>query len=323
MALTERVAQDYQNWTQSGDQAWTIVSDTSARSEASDADAVYRNVIEKSFDLDGGTREATLFVRGRIFTQEVYDVAGTAHATIKILDPDGVWHELYDESGGNGTAQTLLDSIDISDILSKEGTYKLQFIAEVGAYKVGAAWNLSYVMYTTMTLMAALHIDFELDLSEDVSVTEIFVQGLSLLEDVSVQEFFTIAKTTPLAATDEKLLAAKTDSKVYEFEQGTPAGIFDTKDEDFNLPGQEKTLAEIHLSSSAEAPHTVEVQVSTDASLTWTTVGIRVLSIGAVAIIFAWLTDEAFTIRFKGAGLHLDSFTLYAIPRGQEAPVTD
>jgi len=322
MEPTERVTNDYANWTQSGDKAWELSGgDGNARITSTD-DTRYVCVIEKSFELSGRARLATLTVQGRRYkVLGEFPNHGYAGTMVSLKDPDGTWHLLYNQWGvGDGSLITFL-SLDISSFLSKAGTYYLRFVASVGASRDNGTWTDAYVQFGDVSLMALTL--WELTFEYLAPATESFVSGMTLLEPAPATEYFTIARTVPYAATDKKLLCAKTDSKVYEFEEGTPEGIFDTRDEDFGLPGQEKTLSEIHLSSSAEAPHTVSVYVSTDAGLTWTPYGERVISKGVIGLIFPWVTKEAFTVRFKGDGLHLDSFTLYAIPRGQEAPVSD
>jgi len=319
---------DYTNWTQSGDLASELRWDTTVRPRywavrytSSGHATTYTGYIQKSFTIDrtAGAGKALLTLKGSTKASP----GGTAQLVVELQDADGVWHELLDTSGGTGVLETYLDEEDIKAYFTKSGEYTLRYKAVVLGVLGDDDTEDSYVHVEDVHLQTDEAVLWELTLDEDVSVTETFIQGLSFLEDVSVKEFFTIAKTTPYAATDEKLLCGKTDSKVYEFADGTPEGTFDTRDEDFGLPGQEKTLAEIHLSSSAEAPHTVEVFISVDSGLTWVSAGLRTVSIGTVAVIFVWKTAEAFAVRFKGDGLHLDTFTLYAIPRGQEAPVTD
>ena len=276
--------------------------------------ATYVGTLEKSFTIDRAAGKAIISLTGLTNTRS----GGKAKLVVELIGPSGTT-ELLNVSGGTGVSERFLEEEDIKDYMQAAGAYLLRFTATVKKHDVAA----SSVGISYLHLQVDEAVEWELELNEDVSVTETFIQGLSFVEDVSVKEFFFLAKTTPYAPTDKKLLCAKTDSKVYEFDEGTPEGTFDTRDEDFGLPGQEKTLSEIHFSSSAEAPHTVSVYVSTDAGLTWVPYGRRVISKGVIGIIFPWGTEEAFSVRFKGAGLHLDSFTLYAIPRGQEAPVSD
>jgi len=78
----------------------------------------------------------------------------------------------------------------------------------------------------------------------------------------------------------------------------------------------DKTLDEVQFESGAEAPHTVTVHVSVDSGLTWTPIGTVVAQRGKVCSVFTCITAEKHRVSFRGAGLHLSSYTLYAIPRG-------
>jgi len=330
MALTERVTNDYDKWTQSGDQPWTLSDDNDkAKIESPYDDTQYINYIEKTFELTGaaGVKTATLSVTGRQFLPQTHESEGTGRATvvINLKDADDVWHQLFWRSGwatANSTALvTFLDEFDIKSYLPKAGTYTLQLKAAVRA-AVGppGTYYPSYIQYEDVHLLVEKFVDWEKEFDESAPATELFVSGMTFLEPAPTTEYFTIGRTIPLASVDEKLLVATTDKKVYEFLDGAPEGTFDIHDEDFGMPGVDKTLDKVQFSSPAEAPHTVEVLISTDSGLAWTSYGLYTVSKGIAGRVSIWITAEKFCVRFKGAGLHLDAYSLYGVPRGAEVP---
>ncbi len=319
MALTERVTNNYDKWTQSGDLTWELRDDDSKARLTSDAlGNASHSAIEKSFELTGeaAVKTATLTV-----ARTKYKAArgGRAVAAIKLKDADDVWHSLpISFSAGSGLL-TFLDELDIKSYLTKEGTYILRFSATVKATDVGY-WIPSYYQFNDVSLMAEKYVDWEKTFLESAPATESYVSGMTFLEPAPATEYFMLGRTVPLASVDEKLLVAKTDKKVYEFVDGAPEGIFDIHDEDFGMPGVDKTFDKAQFSSPAEAPHTVEVLISTDSGLTWTSYGLYTVSKGVAGRVSVWITAEKFCVRFKGAGLNLDAYSLYGVPRGAEVP---
>lgn len=321
MALKERVENDYDNWTQSGDQDWVLSDSNSKAQQTSDeSDASFTGVIQKSFELTGRVQAATLTVRGKLSAVEVSIwIPGIAQAIVKLKDADGVWHKLYDGSGGDAAAMYFLNELDISSYLSKAGTYILRFIATVrsSSSSSGGAWSTSYVQFMLASLMASYAIDWDLTFDEPAGATEKFVSGMSFNEPAKVVEHFNIVKTTPAVTEQERLIAGIDNNDVLIFDTGTPAGRFDTDDEDYGYPGMDKTLDEVQFESSAESPHTITVYASTDSGLTWVLLGTVVAQRGKTCSVFACITAVKHSISFRGDGLYLSSYVMYAIPRGR------
>lgn len=289
--------------------------------------------MKKCFEVAGAAHQSHVTVQasghkadpGQQFGGSYF--AGSCKVYIYLVDADGVNNLLYSNTASFGT-QNVLEEEDLNSYITKTGTYCLRFVVKVTAAKeVTVDWDYyeaSVARFHSASLMVNdTTVAYEIVLTEVVTPTERFLSGVTLIEEVTPVEHFTVGKTTPHAATDEKLLCSKTDDKVYEFEQGAPTGRFDTRDEDFGLPGQDKTLEKVTFESPAEAPHTVSVYVSTDAGLTWILQGQRTVSLGVEGVVSVWKTTEKFSVSFRGDGLQLSAFSLYAIPRGPEAPVED
>jgi len=320
MALTERVENNYGAWTQGGDLAWALSSgNTKARNSSILASGTsYESTIRKSFVLSRLADTATLTVKGRRYV--VDSPNETARVIIELRDADSVWHSLYDQSGGSGTLVTWLDALDISSYLTKGGTYRLRFTAIVKSAipESPPPWSIvSYVQCEHVSLMVDSAIAWEKEFDEPAAVTSSLVTGDTFIEPAAVVEFFDIVKTTPAVTKEERLIAGIDDNTVLIFATGTPDGYFETDDEDYGHPGMDKTLDEVQFESNASAPHTVTVRASTDSGLTWERIGQVVAQRGKTCSVFCCITAEKHRVCFRGNGLRLSSWAMYAIPRGR------
>jgi len=334
MALTQRVVSHYDSWTQVGTHSWTISGTHAYQTAIAYSDlagpGTYSYEIKTSFDATGVGRASKLTVWARVLKNEPDPPPGYsrddgyARGAVYLKDADGVEHLLWEQEGSLGE-QAVLNEYDFKALITKAGTYWLILRAQVKSawiYGVGGdSYHESYVTFGTLDLqLNDTTIDYEVELDEVLTRVESFISGITCVEHLDRIEYFTIIKTTPLVSKDEKLLAAKSDQKVYDFEQGDPDGRFDTKDEDFGMPGVDKTLCLVTFGSYADAPHTVEVWLSMNSGLTWEPCGQATVSKGTTGLVGVWATAEKHRISFRGAGLQLDSFSLYAIPRGPEVP---
>lgn len=316
MALSERVTNDYDNWTQAGNLAWTLEEGNSKARNTSIGGVTYTSTIEKTFDLTRNAVEATLTVQGA--RSAGVDV-GIARAIVKLKDADGAWHVLYDQSGTVGST-TYLSALDIQHLLLKAGTYTLQFTAIVKAGLISTpppVFDHSNVLFEDVSLQADTITTYEKLFTETLDLQEQFVMGSTFIETLDLIEHFSIVKTTPAVTKEERLLAGKTDNSVLIFETGTADGYFDTDDEDFGHSGMEKTLDEVQFESGAVSPHTVTIYVSTDSGFTWTSIGQVVAQRGRTCSLFTCITATKHRVRFRGNGLYLSSYILWAIPRGR------
>jgi len=322
VALTERVTNDYDNWTQGGDLAWTLLNGNSKAKNTSDlTGTIYTSTIRKSFVLSHAAQQATLLVKGRRYLYPVSNAhPGSATTLVRLRDADSVWHTLYNQGSGNGSLLTFLSDLNIKPYLSKAGTYRLQFTAIVGACEdAGSTWRKGWVQFEDVSLMVRGVTDWWVYFDEDAGTTEEIVSGATFLEPAAVLELFNVVKTTAPVTKEERLIAGIDDNTVLIFETGAPDGYYETDDEDFGYSGMDKQFDEVQFESSAEAPHAVTVSVSTDSGLTWTPIGTVIAQRGKACSVFTCITAEKFRVRFRGLGFHLNSYTLYAYPKGKMA----
>lgn len=322
MALTERVTNNYDEWIQGGDLVWTLLNGNSKAKSTSTLDAtVYESAIVETFILSHAAQQATLLVKGRRYLYPVPNAhPGSATTIVKLRDADSVWHTLYNQGGGSGSLLTFLDELNIKPYLTKAGTYKLLFTAVVaGCEDEFSNWRKGWVQFEDVSLMVQGITDWVVTLDEDAGATEVIVSGATFLEPAAVLELFNIVKTTAPVTKEERLIAGIDDNTVLIFETGAPDGYYETDDEDFGYSGMDKQFDEVQFESSASAPHTVTVSVSTDSGLTWTPIGTVIAQRGKVCSVFACITAEKFRVRFRGLGFHLSSYTLYAYPKGRMA----
>lgn len=329
MALETLVTNDYGTWTQSvGGWALRVLNTYAKGSSGMASYALYNYEIKKAFVLDAAARESSLTVKAEVYVADAdpgpgeTKLDGSAEASIVLKDPSGVETTLWWVEG-DYSLQTALNALDIKAYCLLSGTYYLIFRGAVRSCRIIGVYAerffQSYIQFFTVSLQInASTIEYELELTEELALKETVVIGLTFVEALNLTEHFTCAKTTPLASEDEKILAGKTDKAVYVFATGTPEGIWDSDDLDFGLPHQDKTLAEVQVESHAEAPHTVQIWLSTDSGKSWTYFDQCSVGTGLIGYLFPWMTAEKFRVRFKGDGLHLCSMTLWAIPRGTE-----
>lgn len=318
MALSERVTNDYDNWTEAGDLAWVLLDgNATARNTSSTSTVItYTSTISKTFDLSRNAVEATLNVVGRRRVSPLGE-NGSSRTIIKLKDVDDVWHVLYDQEGNQGGSTTYLSSLDIASLLTQAGTYTLQFTAVVKSGTQNGSFRPSWAQFESVSLMADTVTTHVKLLTETLDITEVLIIGSTFLETLGLVEHFDAVKTTPAVSKEERLLAGKTDNEIYIFEAADPTGEYCTDDEDFGHPGMVKTLSEVQFESSATSPHSVEVRVSIDSGLTWTSIGVVIAQRGVVCSVAPWITAEKHRVCFQGPGLRLSSYTLYAIPRGK------
>lgn len=241
--------------------------------------------------------------------------------TSGVVGSGSVWQEglTYQAGGvatlyeGSGTLdlEYVLDSLDITEHLNATGTYRLTLTVRV------AASNGDDAIVTYQDLSLWTGVAWEITLDELAGATEKFVSGATFLEPAAVVEHFDCVKTTPAVTKEERLIAGIDDNTVLIFATGTPNGRFDTDDEDFGYPGMDKTLDEVQFESSAESPHTITIYASTDSGLTWELLGTVVAQRGRTCSVSAWITAVKHSVSFRGPGLHLSSYVMYAIPRGR------
>jgi len=322
VALTERVTNNYLRWTQGGDLAWTLLNGNSKAKSTSDLTSnVYTSTIEKSFILSHAVQQATLLVKGRRYLYPVSNAhPGAARTIIKLRYAPASWHVLYDQTSGDGSLQTFLDELDIKPYLAFAGTYILQFTAIVaGCEDAVSTWRKGWVQFEDVSLMVQGVTDWVVTLDENAGTAEEIVSGATFEEPAAVLELFNIVKTTAPVTKEERLIAGISDNTVLIFETGASDGYYETDDEDFGYSGMDKQFDEVQFESSAEAPHAVTVSVSTDSGLTWTPIGTVIAQRGKACSVFTCITAEKFRVRFRGLGFHLNSYTLYAYPKGKMA----
>ena len=161
------------------------------------------------------------------------------------------------------------------------------------------------------------------ELLETVTPTEHFTYQKAVhyertfVELVSPIEHLTVRKIQPFSAADEKILAFQTDKHAWTFPTGAPTGTYETPDDDFGMPGIDKTLRQVCFESASPTPHTVMVYVSVNAGDSWLYIGSDTMYKGKLCFVDPWLTGEQFRLRFVGAGLDLCTYTAVAIVRGE------
>jgi len=142
-------------------------------------------------------------------------------------------------------------------------------------------------------------------------------------ELVTPIESLSFYKSTPAVLSEELLLVARADHKLYSFMVGAPVGSWDSSDITFDFPGMEKTLSEIRFWGEPESAITVAVSVSVDSGNTWTNISSVLLDSARSAVVFPWMTAEKFRIRFQATGLYLSGYAAYALPRSREGLPND
>lgn len=329
MSLTERITNDYSTWTQ-GPKAWYIYGPSGnkhARGSSGVGDySLHSYEIKKSFTVVASARQSSLTVWAEVYKADpdpdpgVTKYEGSAKGQVYLKKPDGTEQLLW-EQDGSLTQQKVLDALDICSHVVEVGTYWLIFRGTVKSCwffsLAGDSYFQSFVDFWTVSLQINdTAVSHELTFDEALGLQESFVTGITLVETLNLTEHFVCTKTTPLASEDEKIIAAKTDKKVYAFDVGTPEGVWDSDDLDFGLPNQDKTLSEVQVESQADTPHTVQVYISVNSGRIWSLFDQCLVGAGSIGSLFPWITSEKIRIRFKGIGLHLCSFTLWAIPRG-------
>lgn len=258
---------------------------------------------------------------------------GMDDATQQIRGYDGsTWYNLVSFSYDHNHFIEMRFDVEAGTV-----SFRVDFVSRGTKSLVGSTDAVTHIVWRTVTAdtNTDVFIDtivFEGDELEDpfliaedtLSMVEAFtlevIPALPVIvsEATSMVELLTMIKITPLATNEEKLLAGKTDTKLYEFGAGTATGVYDTPDLDFGQPGMAKTLDLVAVTSSAAAPHTVSLYVSVDGGAIYTRISAFVVQTGITGYFYPWITGEKFRLRFQGAGMYLDTIRAQAIPRGKD-----
>jgi len=125
--MAELLKGDYQDWTEIGD-AWTVVSDTSAKQYTEVADRSKQGSIYKEFTLVAVPGTATLSVE----SERLVTLPGGAAGSIELKKPNNKVVVLYTALGAM-EKQYVLDELDIAKYLKQAGTYRLTLNGGCGA----------------------------------------------------------------------------------------------------------------------------------------------------------------------------------------------
>jgi len=228
-----------------------------------------------------------------------------------------LYHAKYSSAGASGSGYALQDE-DVVAYMDQAGVYIFEVACAVNPDDQGTS---SKGWYDNISLEVTLGRTIEL-LDQNV-FTEHFelTKGapMEFLEQNVLTEHFSITRLGGLSTAEERMVVGYSDKKVYDFRPGSTEGFYDSDVLDFSTPGEEKTLTEGVLYSDSPTPHTVSVYVSTDAGVTWTSVGAVTLQKGKVGFVHPWQTAEAFKIRLRGYGFQMVSYLFWAAPRGRKA----